>query len=28
MRITKQALVRRWALSTIAAAIVFGVLAW
>jgi hypothetical protein len=28
MRITKQALVRRWALSTIAAAIVFAVLAW
>jgi hypothetical protein len=28
MRITKQALVHRWALSTIAAAIVFAVLAW
>lgn len=28
MRITKQALVRRWALSTIAAAIVFAALAW
>lgn len=28
MRITKQALVRRWALSTVAAAAVFAVLAW
>ena len=28
MRITKQALVRRWALSTIAAAVVFAALAW
>jgi hypothetical protein len=28
MRITKQALVRRWALCTMAAAIVFAVLAW
>jgi len=28
MRITKQALVRRWALSTLAAATVFAVLAW
>ena len=28
MRITKQALVRRWALSTLAAAAVFAVLAW
>ncbi|HEX4026407.1 MAG TPA: hypothetical protein VHX18_02215 [Rhizomicrobium sp.] len=28
MRITKQALVRRWTLSTIAAALVFAVLAW
>ena len=28
MRITKQALVRRWAISTIAAGIVFAVLVW
>ena len=28
MRITKQALVRRWALCTIAAILVFAVLAW
>jgi hypothetical protein len=28
MRITKQALVRRWTLSTLAATIVFAVLAW
>jgi hypothetical protein len=28
MRITKQALVRRWTVCTIAAAVVFGVLAW
>jgi hypothetical protein len=28
MRITKQVLVRRWALSTLAAAAVFAVLAW
>jgi len=28
MRITKQALVRRWALATLAAAAVFAVLAW
>src|SRR5215831_13624133 len=28
MRITKQALVRRWALCAVAAAIVFAVLAW
>jgi hypothetical protein len=28
MRITKQALVRRWALSTVAAALVFAVLVW